>query len=426
MKQLLIYFLVLSHAGLFAQFENVQLPRPKRAKYPYSQVEPSIFVNPKNTNEVIAGTVMNDYYYSVDGGKTWKSRSIKSKYGVNGDPCMLIDTLGRYFYFHLSNIKGEHLVGGMVSQYSKKIKGRRWKSGHTEANGKYHDKEWVSLNPRTNHIYMCWTQFDAYASKRDTDKSNIMFSKTEDGHTWSKPVNISGISGNCLDDDRTAEGAVPAVGPDGEIYVAWARNDSLWFNKSMDDGKSWKAQESFIMEQHEGWVLEIPGIFRCNGLPITACDLSSSKYNGTIYVNWADQKNGEDDTDVWLMKSTDGGESWSDRIRVNNDAAGKHQFLPWMTIDQSNGYVYCVFYDRREHSNNNTDVYLAVSKDGGDTFENIKISESPFKPNPKIFFGDYTNISVHQGVIRPIWTRLHQSKISVYTALIEQSELDKK
>ena len=86
MKQLLIYFLVLSHAGLFAQFENVQLPRPKRAKYPYSQVEPSIFVNPKNTNEVIAGTVMNDYYYSVDGGKTWKSRSIKSKYGVNGIP----------------------------------------------------------------------------------------------------------------------------------------------------------------------------------------------------------------------------------------------------------------------------------------------------------------------------------------------------
>lgn len=426
MKQLLLYFLVLSHAGLFAQFENVKLPRPKRAKYPYSQVEPSIFVNPKNTNEVIAGTVMNDYYYSIDGGKTWKSRSIRSKYGVNGDPCMLIDTLGRYFYFHLSNIKGQHLVGGMVSQYSKKIKGRRWKSGHTVANGKYHDKEWVSLNPRTNHIYMTWTQFDAYASKHDTDKSNIMFSKTEDGHTWSDPVDISALSGNCLDDDRTAEGAVPAVGPDGEIYVAWARNDSLWFNKSMDDGKNWKDKESFIMEQHNGWVLEIPGIFRCNGLPITACDLSPSEYNGTIYVNWADQKNGEEDTDIWVMKSTDEGESWSDRIRVNNDAAGKHQFLPWMTIDQSNGYVYCVFYDRREHSNNNTDVYLAVSKDGGDTFENIKISESPFKPNPRIFFGDYTNISVHQGVIRPIWTRLHQSKISVYTALIEQSALDKK
>ena len=81
----------------FGQFENVLLPIPKKATYPYSQVEPSIFINPKNTNEIIAGSVMNDYYYSKDVGATWKSKSIKSKWGVNGDPCMLIDTLGRYY-----------------------------------------------------------------------------------------------------------------------------------------------------------------------------------------------------------------------------------------------------------------------------------------------------------------------------------------
>ncbi|MDG1913473.1 MAG: sialidase family protein [Crocinitomix sp.] len=408
----------------FGQFENVLLPIPKKATYPYSQVEPSIFINPKNTNEIIAGSVMNDYYYSKDGGATWKSKSIKSKWGVNGDPCMLIDTLGRYYYFHLSNINGQPLVGGMVCQRSKKLKGKFRKEGHTINNGKYHDKQWVSLDPRTNHIYMTWTQFDGYDSDDPEDFSHIVFSKTEDGGlTWSVPVQISNVPGDCKDNDLTAEGAVPAVGPNGEIYVAWSRNDSLWFNRSMDDGKTWFEKETYVASQPNGWVIDIPGIYRCNGLPVTVCDLSPSEHNGTIYVNWADQRNGEDDTDIWIVKSNDKGNTWSEPKRINDDSSKNHQFLTWLTVDQTNGYLYSVFYDRRNHKDKKTDVYLVVSRDGGEKFENYKISESAFIPNPKIFFGDYTNISVHNGVIRPIWTRLHKGRISLHTALINQKEL---
>ena len=408
----------------FGQFENVLLPIPKKATYPYSQVEPSIFINPKNTNEIIAGSVMNDYYYSKDGGATWKSKSIKSKWGVNGDPCMLIDTLGRYYYFHLSNINGQPLVGGMVCQRSKKLKGKFRKEGHTINNGKYHDKQWVSLDPRTNHIYMTWTQFDGYDSDDPEDFSHIVFSKTEDGGlTWSVPVQISNVPGDCKDNDLTAEGAVPAVGPNGEIYVAWSRNDSLWFNRSMDDGKTWFEKETYVASQPNGWVIDIPGIYRCNGLPVTVCDLSPSEHNGTIYENWADQRNGEDDTDIWIVKSNDKGNTWSEPKRINDDSSKNHQFLTWLTVDQTNGYLYSVFYDRRNHKDKKTDVYLVVSRDGGEKFENYKISESAFIPNPKIFFGDYTNISVHNGVIRPIWTRLHKGRISLHTALINQKEL---
>jgi len=78
-------FLAIASFG-FSQFKNVQLPLPKKADYYYSQVEPSIYINPKNTDEIIAGSVMNDYYYSSDAGYTWTSKSIKSKWGVNGDP----------------------------------------------------------------------------------------------------------------------------------------------------------------------------------------------------------------------------------------------------------------------------------------------------------------------------------------------------
>jgi hypothetical protein len=82
-----------------------------------------------------------------------------------------------------------------------------------------------------------------------------------------------------------------------------------------------------------------------------------------------------------------------------------------------------VFYDRRNYNTNETDVYLAFSKNGGETFHNYKISDAPFIPNPKIFFGDYTNIAVQNGIIRPIWTRLHNGKITLHTALVNESQL---
>jgi hypothetical protein len=158
-------------------------------------------------------------------------------------------------------------------------------------------------------------------------------------------------------------------------------------------------------------------------LPITACDLSQGPNRGTIYINWSDQRNGGDDTDVWLSKSTDGGETWTPPARVNDDPAGKHQFFTWVTIDQTTGYLYFVFYDRRNYEDDSTDVYLAVSTDGGNTFINRKISESPFLPNAGVFFGDYTNITVHNGIVRPIWARLNNGQMSIWTHLTNHEEI---
>ncbi len=426
MKYIVIILSILLNNYIFGQIENIKIQKPKKATYFYSQVEPSIYINPNNTKEIIAGTVMNDYYYSKDSGKSWQAKSIKSrKNGVNGDPCMLIDNEGHYYYFHLSNIKGTSLIGGMVCERSNTIKGRFYHEGHTIVNGKYHDKEWVVLNPKNNHIYITWTQFDVYDSKNPNDRSVILFSKSKDhGKTWSIPKVISKFSGDCQDNDYTAEGAVPAIGPNGEIYVAWARDSKIWFNYSLDEGLTWLEEEMEIAQQQKGWVIDIPDIYRCNGLPVTCCDISNSPYNGTVYVNWGDQRNGTNNTDIWIKKSTDGGKTWHPSVKVNQDTSKHHQFLSWMTIDQTNGYVYVVYYDRRNYTNTNTDVYLSVSKDGAKTFKDYKISTSPFKPSKDIFFGDYSNISVHNGIIRPIWTRLDTHKISLYTALINQKQLD--
>ena len=127
-------------------------------------------------------------------------------------------------------------------------------------------------------------------------------------------------------------------------------------------------------------------------------------------------------TDIFLSNSTDGGNTWSAPVKVNDDNSGKHQFLTWMDIDQTTGYLYFVFYDRRNYNDEHTDVYMAISKDGGETFSNIKISANSFVPDSTYFFGDYTNVSAHDGVIRPVWTYLDGSSQSLWTAIVTEND----
>ena len=291
---------------------------------------------------------------------------------------------------------------------------------------KVQDKQWTVVNQETNEIYMTWTQFDAYNSKSKEDSSFIMFSKSNDQSlTWSEPLRISKHGGDCIDDDNTVEGAVPAVGPNGEIYVTWTGPMGLVFQKSLDGGSTWMESEIVLQEQFGGWTLEVPGIYRANGLPILKCDLSNGPNQGDLYLNWCDQMGGEDNTDSWIMKSTDGGVTWSDRIRVNQDDSNKHQFFTWMTIDQSSGYLYFVYYDRRNYDDTQTDVYLSASRDGGKTFVDTKISEKPFIPSAEMFFGDYLNIDAVDGQIRPIWPSMKDKKIKLHVALISEKGLKK-
>ena len=168
--------------------------------------------------------------------------------------------------------------------------------------------------------------------------------------------------------------------------------------------------------------MDIPGMGRANGLPILKCDLSNGPNRGTLYLNWCDQRNGLDDTDVFIKKSTDGGKTWSETIKVNQDDSKKHQFFTWMDVDQSTGYLYFVYYDRRNNSGNETDVYMSVSKDGGKTFVDTKLSKTPFTPTPGVFFGDYLNIAAVDGVVRPIWPRMDDGHITLWVALIEDKE----
>jgi hypothetical protein len=95
-----------------------------------------------------------------------------------------------------------------------------------------------------------------------------------------------------------------------------------------------------------------------------------------------------------------------------------------MAIDQVTGFIYIVFYDRRNYTDNRTDVYLAYSTDGGETFVNKQISTNPFTPNQNIFFGDYTNITAYNNKVIPIWTRMDNSIPGIVCAIIDNTTTD--
>ena len=390
--------------------------------------EPSIFINPTNPKNMVAGSVINFFHYTFDGGKTWETDRLKSSMGVWGDPCLIADTDGDFYYLHLSdpdgsNWKSKNILDRMVIQRSEDG-GKTWNDGAGigKNSPKQQDKEWATINPKTNEIYVTWTEFDKYGSYDPDDKTRILFSSSIDkGNTWTDPVAINQYDGNAKDDDQTVEGAVPAVANNGNIYVSWAYDHKIYFDKSIDNGKTWLSEDKVVTQQSGGWNFEIPGIDRCNGMPVTCVDNSSNKYSGTIYINWSDQRNGTDNTDIFISKSTDGGETWSEALKVNNDTTKTHQFFTWMSVDPKTGYIYIIYYDRSKYDDNRTDVVLSVSHDGGDSFESETISESPFVPTESVFFGDYNNIHAYDGIVRPVWTRYENNKLSVWTALIEDN-----
>jgi hypothetical protein len=417
---LIVTFVFIHSMNIFSQYTNILVDGNG------SPEEVTIAINPLNPDILAAGANISSFYRSTNGGTNWtESQMVSNNLGVWGDPVVLFDSLGNLYYAHLSNPISGWWIDRIVVQKSTN-NGQTWNDGVGIYQGiqpQAQDKEWLAVDhtqsPYRGTIYATWTEFDDYGSSSPSDSSRIRFSKsTNQGITWSNAVVISDRSGDCIDSDNTDEGAVPCVGPNGEIYVSWAGPLGLVFDKSTNGGQTW-GTDVIVSSMPGGWDFAVSGIYRCNGLPITMCDISSSPYRGYIYVVWSDQRNGATNTDIFMAKSTNGGSTWSAPIKVNDDNTTRHQFFVWSSIDPSTGHLWFVFYDRRNTTGAATDVFVAKSADGGTTFENFKVSETSFTPDAGTFFGDYTNIAAWNGKIYPFWMRLNSGQLSVLITKIQ-------
>jgi len=415
-----VIFSLISLALTFGQYGKIAEVSKESDHNP---VETTITINPQNPKNIVASCTMvtkfvpgySDFTYaSTDGGITWTEvQNENTEKRIQGDDGVSYGINGRVYHSYLafwdsSRRQGKQASSGIFIS-SSKDGGFNWDRravvvDHINTRAPMEDKPYViadnsSVSKYKNNVYLAWTHFAIYGSHNPADSSQIYFSRSVDsGKTFSSPMRISETGGDCIDSSNTVEGAIAAVGPNGEVFVVWAGPKGIVMTESNDGGETF-GQEKVIGWIYHGWDLEVPGIGRANGMPVTKVDNSNSPYRGTIYVNWVDNRYG--DPDVFLKYSRDSGKTWSNVIRVNDDKIrnGKYQFFTWMSVDPVDGSINIIFYDRRDMNGTFTGLTLARSVDGGKTFVNYKIDQIPFECNPKIFFGDYIGIDSYNGEV---------------------------
>ena len=214
---------------------------------------------------------------------------------------------------------------------------------------------------------------------------------------------------------EAAQGSIPAVAPNGDVYVAWEQFtsgisviDAIYFSKSTDGGATWSAP-SKITDVTPIFNADVSadvcgrqalfGGIRVNDFPALAIDTGAkSKFKGAIYIVWNDQRSG--DPQILGVRSTDGGATWQGPDTINKGGAHTDQFFPWVSV-LPNGKVGVIWYDRSRDANNwYIDLAYATSSNGGKSWSQSFITKRPFPVVVNVdtisatcYMGDYNQIS---------------------------------
>ncbi len=389
-----------------------------------SQSENSIFVDPNNPDNVLNSNNSSTWpvtqifgtsgFTSADGGQTWAGQTGGTGGNNSGDPAAVIDLNGRYYVGYIA------ADGGQGVAYSTD-QGATWThvqaatgpSGFNDLLDKNH--LWVDNSPTSFHsgnLYNTWTRFET-GSPND---SEIEVSRSTDGGlTWSAPVAVS----SAVNAGSHNQGVNIQTAPNGEVYVVWtiydafpANETALGFSKSTDGGVTWSTASRIITNING---IRNTGLGGGKTMRVSSFPSMTVDPDGNIYIVWTNQGVpgvNTGDPDTYVIKSTDGGASWGTPVRVNQDAEGngKDQWSPWIAADPASGQLVCIYYDSRNFSANDmAETFVAVSRDGGATWEDFKVSDIAWSGDGITGFsanygGDYIGIDIQDSKAYPVWT----------------------
>jgi len=356
------------------------------------------------------------YAVSRDGGVTFEDMGVPplsrsdgptNTWGDAGDPVLAVDRASETVY----------LVG--TSPRNKGYKGiPLWKSingGVTFTNPVIvredmvqSDKPWLAVDDwpelGQHDLYlMCNGFFQA-----NTNPEAILLAVSTDGlgGSWTNtplilreanPTNLTPVRNYTI-----------VVGPDHVAY-------SFWFERTIvnGNGTNW-VKMRHVQDRGEtlGDVrnvvkLEWPGgiglkrsnntaeddTFRVPTITAVAVNPDTNRL-GHVYVAYPDKgTNVNDRMDVFFIQSFDGGETWTNRLRVNTDSTTNDQWMPVLAIKPDGTQLFIAWYDRRNDANNSLiDVYgcwATIATNGGVSFSTeFQISTTNFPP---VFAGTDTN-----------------------------------
>jgi hypothetical protein len=334
---------------------------------PVPNNEPDIEVNPANPQHMIAssndyGTCCDQFYTTFDGGKTWATGNMsRENPGKTGsDPVTVFDrrhgvAIHSSLNYNLQHAAGTEACDGDLVVSISADGGLTWAPPVVVDDGVgcdlsktqlFNDKEWIVADnnpssPFYGRTYLTWSKFEsadgAYLS------SAIWESHSNDGgYTWSTPREISGANAAlCTYQEAGPAGecdenqwSVPTIGPDGTVYVAFQndQNEALW-----EPGEMFDDQYLLVKSTNGGSSWSSPTF-------VVGLEDGSADY--PINVNERQTLTGY-------------------QVRVNS--AGNIVAAP-------NGRLFLVFSDNRNGTHDsanpvtNIDVFVMASGDGGATW----------------------------------------------------------
>ncbi|MCK5839169.1 MAG: exo-alpha-sialidase, partial [Bacteroidales bacterium] len=290
-------------------------------------------------------------------------------------------------------------------------------TSNPDANYRFNDRCQITADiyPVSNHynnIYLVWIKDRGL--NQPLPYGDIYFSRSTDaGVTFSQEITLNNPSNNM------GNMPIPTVAKDGTLYVCWVDcdvtiqtgdpNADMRFNVSSDGGVTW-GTDTFIA------TFDLPPRNLNNLLETRVFGASVIRAHPSnpniLYIVYAADPDGAgaDESDIYFIKSTDGGTSWSSTpIRVNDDNTTYDQILPWMEV-KPNGIIDIAWYDRRNDPLDVIwDVYFSNSTDGGNSFStNIPISQAPFTtPNTPLsgrWMGEYLGLAVDYPIAHSVHT----------------------
>ena len=406
-----------------------------------TQSENSVFINPNDRANPLNSNNSGQYpntssiygandFYSFNKGITWEGEVQGPNGNNSGDPTTAIGLNGRYFVGYINGASGQSV------SYSDN-QGTTWTSALVQnapsGFGNMLDKNhmWIDnspLSPYDGYLYNAWTNFGGSAN------NNIEVRRSADnGVTWDHQTNLS----SAVNAGSHNQGVNLKTGPDGEVYALWSIYDSwpsdetaLAMAKSLDGGATWLPATRILTNIKGIRTSGVSKNMRVNSFPCMATDISNGPRRGNIYAIWTNKGvpgvNTGADIDVYMIRSSDQGATWSTPIRINQDPSGlgKQHYQAWITCDPSNGDLAAVFYDDRNVSASQCETFSAISRNGGTTWEDFKVSDVAFTPTPipglaTGYFGDYLAIAADKGMVYPCWTDNRSGHAMTYTSPYE-------
>ena len=218
------------------------------------------------------------------------------------------------------------------------------------------DKPWAGGGTTEGTVFVSWLG-NAAGIKRSVDR----------GVTWGPTQSLGNIiHGTAITTSTTGLVHVP--------YNLDSNRNQLRYLRSRTNGDTWDATRDLVADMGTF-------CFSCNPRQHPIVGAGADPTGRVVAITWASRMpGGQADDDVWLLYSSNGGDTWTQPIRVNDNTNASRQFESWVAVDNY-GRVHVAWTDFRNGGQNET--WYARSADPTAGFEpNLQVTDGRAAATP--------------------------------------------